>query len=299
MGAYSKWNSLRLLIKDRRLWLLGAICYLIFITFPGFYSPIRTGLDPSWAYGLNYLAQSGHIFGRDVVFSYGPLGYLLSPLNIGSNLIFALTLWVIVHSLFAFILIHFLKTKRLLPFLLFIIAYIIISAIGWLWLILYEYHIVLILGLLLCASLEVSKKTYYITLPLAGLLSGLSLFMKLNLGLTALTMIIIYAGICVIKMRKKVWQAVLLSFLPYLLIIACLAKIHFQSYQHFARWIIASFEIVDGYSTAMAVIGSEKILILGVIAIILYITLSLILFKRKTNLFYVALIFLIPVFFFI
>ncbi len=38
-----------------------------------------TGLDSSWVYGINMGHSAGMIFGRDIVFTYGPLGYLIYP----------------------------------------------------------------------------------------------------------------------------------------------------------------------------------------------------------------------------
>jgi len=35
-----------------------------------------SGLDFSWTYGINLAAEQGLIFGREVLFSYGPFGYL-------------------------------------------------------------------------------------------------------------------------------------------------------------------------------------------------------------------------------
>jgi len=50
------------------------------------------GLDPSWGYGLNYTFQNHLIMGKDIYFTFGPLGFLehtapltLSILDISSN----------------------------------------------------------------------------------------------------------------------------------------------------------------------------------------------------------------------
>lgn len=44
-------------------------------TFP---SPPDTGLDPSWRMALGYFFENGMQFGRDVVFTYGPLGFVMA-----------------------------------------------------------------------------------------------------------------------------------------------------------------------------------------------------------------------------
>jgi hypothetical protein len=44
----------------------------------------RTGFDHSWQLALNLAAQHGLDFGRDVVFTYGPLGFLAQPLIVSA-----------------------------------------------------------------------------------------------------------------------------------------------------------------------------------------------------------------------
>src|SRR2546422_122138 len=71
---------------------LATLVYILVVTFPGSYRSIGPGLDNGWRYGINF-ASAAHThfkYGRDVNFTYGPLGYLLDPLNIGTNLVQAL-----------------------------------------------------------------------------------------------------------------------------------------------------------------------------------------------------------------
>lgn len=45
-----------------------------------------TGIDFSWQVVLAFAAQHGLVFGRDVVFTYGPLGFLSVPLIVSPPL---------------------------------------------------------------------------------------------------------------------------------------------------------------------------------------------------------------------
>ncbi|EHK66874.1 hypothetical protein KYC_08085 [Achromobacter arsenitoxydans SY8] len=38
----------------------------------------RDGLDPSWRYALNMAVENGYVFGRDLIFTFGPLGSVYS-----------------------------------------------------------------------------------------------------------------------------------------------------------------------------------------------------------------------------
>jgi hypothetical protein len=60
----------------RALLLLGIIFWIVIPSVP---FPLGPGLDPSWVFGLNIGHFERMIFGRDIIFTYGPLGYLMVP----------------------------------------------------------------------------------------------------------------------------------------------------------------------------------------------------------------------------
>ncbi len=61
-------------------WVLApAIAYLALISLPMAWAPYGTGLDASWRLGLNLAHRQQLVAGRDIVFTYGPLGYLIYP----------------------------------------------------------------------------------------------------------------------------------------------------------------------------------------------------------------------------
>src|SRR5579871_1709026 len=68
---------------------IGRILLLAGILAAGYpvrHYPITAGIDASWAYGLNYAHVKGLIFGREAIFTYGPLAWLMLPMDVGSNL---------------------------------------------------------------------------------------------------------------------------------------------------------------------------------------------------------------------
>jgi hypothetical protein len=58
-------------------WVLGAV--LVLLTWPTRFAPPIVGLDPSWHTGLAVAVKEGLQFGQEVVFTYGPLGFLDYP----------------------------------------------------------------------------------------------------------------------------------------------------------------------------------------------------------------------------
>ncbi|MBQ7694467.1 MAG: glycosyltransferase [Lentisphaeria bacterium] len=64
----------------------GVVLFLLFLLLhipdpcPQLAALLQGGLDPSWIRILFYAHQQGLQFGQDVIFTYGPLGYLLFPI---------------------------------------------------------------------------------------------------------------------------------------------------------------------------------------------------------------------------
>src|SRR4051812_15666641 len=59
---------------------------LLFISFLPWISPPDIDLDPSWRMMMTYALDHHFQFGRDFVFTYGPLGLLLANVNSGNHM---------------------------------------------------------------------------------------------------------------------------------------------------------------------------------------------------------------------
>ncbi|CAN5319849.1 hypothetical protein BH10PSE19_BH10PSE19_08410 [soil metagenome] len=75
---------------------------ITFISYPPLLRAIDTGLDPSWSFALNYFFVKGMVLGKDVFFTYGPLGFLVCPLPLGNNLLIASIFWFLCRSILVF-----------------------------------------------------------------------------------------------------------------------------------------------------------------------------------------------------
>jgi hypothetical protein len=65
-------------LLDPPTWLLGAVAALL--TWNVVMNPPSVGLDASWFAGITMATHEGLQFGREFIFSYGPLGFLPLPL---------------------------------------------------------------------------------------------------------------------------------------------------------------------------------------------------------------------------
>ncbi len=71
-------------------------------------------LDDSWRYFLNVANPREYIFGRDIIFTYGPLGYLCYMMNLPENKAFfwlGVAIWTLVITGFIYLLIKLLKAN--------------------------------------------------------------------------------------------------------------------------------------------------------------------------------------------
>ncbi|QGZ89083.1 hypothetical protein [Microcystis aeruginosa] len=57
----------------------------LFLAFLPTIHLINPGLDASWSYGISQAAKEKLVFGKEIVFTYGPLGYLMQGAALSSN----------------------------------------------------------------------------------------------------------------------------------------------------------------------------------------------------------------------
>jgi hypothetical protein len=244
--------SPRLLLAKAALWL--AVSFLL---FPGAFIPFATGLDASYLYALNALARQDLVFGRDVVFSFGPLGYLLLP---GSpHLLAGAVLRVTVHAVFcAGLLVAFLRVQSCLQAACFSLGLVLAAALG----LTYEYQLLLVLALLLGLALE-SERVPTLSAQLAAALAVVFALIKVSLGAAAVTMVAAYLVTVVArKSRGAALEAATAAGAAVLSGVTVVVLV-FHSFASFWRWVEMQAEILRGFGSAMSHRGETSILALG------------------------------------
>ncbi len=76
--------------------------FILFFTFPKFFPEIQTGPDGSEMFAFNYLFYHNIQFGTNLVFTYGPLGFICSPICLGNNFITGMILACIIRYFFIY-----------------------------------------------------------------------------------------------------------------------------------------------------------------------------------------------------
>ena len=79
------------------IWRVLILVAFVLLSFPGFFQSMGEGLDASWVVGLNEMFRQHMVPGRDTIFTYGPLGFVLAPLDVGKNLIHAIIFRLVLH----------------------------------------------------------------------------------------------------------------------------------------------------------------------------------------------------------
>src|SRR5271165_2354588 len=73
------------------------LAYAALLLLPAYYQGPGLGLDPSWGFALNHFVHTQFRFGPDLIFTYGPLGFIAVPQP--ANLMVALaikgTVWLV------------------------------------------------------------------------------------------------------------------------------------------------------------------------------------------------------------
>jgi hypothetical protein len=248
--------------NPRNILLAASAGYLLLATFPGEYRPVGHGLDESWIYAINTISSSQFRFGRDVVFTSGPLGFLIYPLDIGSNLPIAIGFWLAVHVVFAFLLLQNFRSHRAGQALIFVTGYVLSLSLG----LRYEFHLLLVLGLALTSYRPGHRQWSFLALG-AGAIAAILLFVKFSIGVAALAMVLIASTWWLLGKagRKARILAVALPIVSYIATLTVFGLILTGSVRDLLRWLRLSGEISRGYSVAMGVEEVWGLAVLGLV----------------------------------
>ncbi len=81
------WSRVRAVAATR--WWVGAAIAIAWLTWPYPSIAAQSGTDESWAIALHLAVDRGLDFGREILFTYGPLGFLSQPLLVTTATAFA------------------------------------------------------------------------------------------------------------------------------------------------------------------------------------------------------------------
>jgi hypothetical protein len=275
--------------------------FLFFVFFNLAYcfntTTILLGADGSWKWAINYIARDPRfIYGRDVFFTYGPLGYLFEgqqyAVHIAQKALFnAFSVFLLFSSLY-------LLLKQRLPSKndLCLSAVLILPFLGflhfeWLW------NIDLSLLFFLIWRFKDKGRIFYFSAALAGLLSAFSLLLKFNTAALSACLFLALCLIFLISDRKKLPGYVLSFGAAYLSLTLANIAVFFKEFSYFFKWLEISAEIAAAYSSAMTAGVNCYQVIVAVTLIAAYLAIAFKELKRDQNSFAALFLFAAPLFF--
>lgn len=243
----------------------AAIIIAAILTFPFEALPLGPpGIDSGWQWVVNVAADRGWAFGRDVVFTYGPLGWLATPQDVGHHLLLANGFRIALQGLLVvsglMFLAGFKRPARAFKAgpLVFAALWIVAGAVG----LRFEGFICLVVALLMLTSLR--TKTAWPAVA-AGLITGIVPFVKASLGIATAVTVVVGAGLIWKHRGYKV--PVLAAAVP-AATTALLAVTLFPSLAVFRAWIGQTLEVVGGYAAAASIVGPRIALVAGALLLL-------------------------------
>jgi hypothetical protein len=231
-------------------WGIGAALALALtiVTWPVGFTIAQPGIDPSWMLALELAHNEGMDWGRDIVFTYGPLGIGIYPVATASGtLIASLLLAFLMHFLMvAAIFLAFRRQYGLLVTT--VLTYIVAGAVGT---IQADETVVAAFGFSVLALTVPPRAAQRAALALAiggGALAAFSLLVKLNNGVAVA--MIVAAALAAAPAPKRTLAIGVASGLVSLVLFWLLAG---QALPALADYLRNSIEVVGGYVEAMGV----------------------------------------------
>lgn len=233
---------------------LFALCALV-VCPVRIWGPIG-GVDSTWVFALNWAAAHGLAFGRDVVFTSGPLAWLSFPQPVGDNLargvLFQSFVWVVLAGVLADL---FFRSGVSLRNLALFTAMLALSAP------LYWFDYIGLPNLLIAAAavlltnfrLRGERWRYAGALVIMGIVP----LLKLTGGMVAAGLLAGFLVDHAIRLRSRAAKDILAGLLipPAVFLASC--WLLFPSAGAIARYIKESLDLASGYSSAMSLAGDR------------------------------------------
>jgi hypothetical protein len=200
------------------------------------------GLDASWNAGLTMAVRNGLQFGREIVFSYGPLGFLQNPYVWYSDLgVVAFLFSSLVYLSFCVALVWALQ-RALPPLASAAVAFLLLAVLP----VPEQSLLIATIASLTLLGGEWRQRTVWGFVAAAGSFAAVEMLVKLSIGpVVAVVFLLALLGA---RARREQVLAYLALLLALLALLWALAGQSFAAVPDFLR---NTWEIVSGYSTAM------------------------------------------------
>ncbi|WP_071821986.1 hypothetical protein, partial [Microcystis aeruginosa] len=175
--------------------------YFFLANLPGI-DWLRIGLDPSWAFAISDAAHKQLIFGQDIIFTYGPLGYLIHGTSLNYNFSQIIYFrWLIHLCLLAVVILRLLFIKSYSNQIVFVLSIIFATLVGNPYNSIgftVDYQMTFILLILMSFDNFFQKYINYLAIAI-GMITGFSILTKLTLGIYLAGSLFIYIIVNIVR----------------------------------------------------------------------------------------------------
>lgn len=245
-------SSLFKLLKETKIQAVLIAAAFAYVLFPGFYDagtwPLVTldatySLDPSWKLALSTFYAQKLNWGHDVVFTYGPLGFLCSRIGIGAGKYTLLLFDAFMAFNFFMVFYHGLtksENKRLTLLLIATSVFILPPYLG-------AGTSIVLLAMQVFWLNRANENTSHLSNAMVVLLSVLLFFIKFNTGLICLVFSSVFCISNFILQKNQRLVYLIYLVLPYILILALSYLLNVS----LIPYLIGGLSIVSGYNEVM------------------------------------------------
>lgn len=250
------------------------------------FAPTGDTLDVSWAWMLGYGLLHHLQWGRSILFTYGPLGFLANPYFYSDHLLWGmaalarLASWIAFGLGFALILSRVLPKKKIFP------RFALPVVIAWLFgassVDLATQSAFIAILLLIFALDGKSNRMTIISLVIAGILLGFGSLIKSTSLIIAFLMVCIYPLLWWYAHSQK--QKTILSLLPLLAFVVSLLALWVlagQSIVNLPVYFQGTWAIASGYTPAMSIHGKGLQTVVALIILALFVITTFMVLQNK------------------
>jgi hypothetical protein len=227
-----------------------------FITLPARFAAIGPpSLDASWVWIVNRAAADGLVWGRDLVFTYGPLAWILEPLDVGVHLVVANLIRAALHATVVAVWVRqVIRPERRVSAV--VVPLLLVAA--WVFQPTAEAWVTLAVLVVLHAVVDARHRE---ATAVAAAVAAVTPFLKLSLGVAAGVIGVGLAAWCALdRSRRQVLPTLLAGALTGFVIAAAWLL---RSPWTIRDWARLSLEMTSGYSEAASLIGDPAPVAVG------------------------------------
>ncbi len=236
-------------------WALGFV--LVLILCPVRYHSASTGIDPSWAVALNLFHAQGIVFGRDVVYTYGPLAWAIAPMPFGDNLesgiAFQIVMWLAFAATVAFLIA---KRRAAWPNLLLAVV---LAPVGARMLREFGYagpdfFLEFLVLFWIACGIEVAPAFFFLACSATVLLG----FIKISTAIGALAAVLAAPVLLALIRHPHAVRFAAAAFLGVPAVFAVAFRVYAGDWASVGRYLQSAMELSAGNSSAMSLAGAPE-----------------------------------------